>query len=236
LTEHSNGANHYAIIEQFIEGIDMTEPAKKADTIVITGAQEIIVGGVTINAAGGDVTVVGGRVEKAPANDTSANRGWSNPEVGQVMPDWTIYGGLTPDGKYQIFTTPGDLDFTKDFMGAPHYVTKSFNAAVRRIKKLNAETYLASHDDWQIPSLEVMKVLYKNMNKGSLKDSFNTDDDLRDFSRWPTVYWTSTPRDNGMPNMYDLNFASGAVSWHLKEGGSYTQNCRPVRLVPVVGA
>jgi len=216
----------------------MTEASKDTKSFLIENVKEIIVGGITIKVDGGDVKVIGGKL--APANDTAIKAAKDALEIGQRMYDGSVYGGLTPDGKYQIFAKEEDLDFTKSFHGVPQYVTMTFNDAVKRIKDLNTDVPFGARKDWQIGSLEVMQVLQKNMDKGYLKDTFNTFDNpgfkangQTDYDNWPTVYWTSTERNNGMPNMYDIDFRGGRVSWHLKD--RIKQACRPVRLVPVPG-
>src|ERR1700674_1093403 len=84
-------------------------------------------------------------------------------EIGAKMPDGSLFAGLTTDGKQQIYAMPTDLD-----------VTMTFNDAAKRVEKLNADKFLG-HDDWQIPSLDNLRVFYKNQNEGALKGTFTKD-------------------------------------------------------------
>src|ERR1700742_2629356 len=60
-----------------------------------------------------------------------------------------------------------------------------FNEAAKAVDKLNADKTLG-HSDWQIGSMDVMRVLKKNQNEGALKGSFKTD------YRATSWYWTGS--------------------------------------------
>ena len=97
--------------------------------------------------------------------------------AGQKMADGSIFVGLTADGKQQIFAMPTDLG-----------VTMTFNAAAKTVEKLNADKAFG-HNDWQIGSLDVMRVLQKNQNEGSLKGTFKTASWKDDSSRLVLVVY-----------------------------------------------
>ena len=129
-----------------------------------------------------------------------------------------IDAGLTADGKQQIFAMPTDLN-----------VTMTFNDAAKAVEKLNADKALG-HNDWQIGSLDVMRILQKNQNEGSLKGTFKTAFS-RDASDFPTWYWSSMKGRNLPSGVRIVRFSDGGENWGHKDGGRLS--CRPVRLLPV---
>jgi len=155
--------------------------------------------------------------------------------IGEQTADGSVYGGLTPDGKKQIFVMPKDLD-----------LALIFNEAAKAVDKLNTDKALG-HSDWQIGSMEVMRVLKKHQHEGALKGTFKTD------YRTTSWYWTSSEvyDKNAQENVArTLLFAEGVrpdESALLKGMPRNTrgmppdvlrallpkQSCRPVRLVPV---
>ncbi len=139
----------------------------------------------------------------------------ANPEIGDQMKDGSVYAGLTEDGTQKIFAMPTDLD-----------VAMTFNDAAKRITELNADNALG-HDDWQIPSLKNLEVLYENKKEGSLKDTFNTDYD----SEHPNYYCSSTTGGHDSSIMFYARFNNGYEDWGGKDANQYS--CRPVRLAPV---
>jgi len=143
-------------------------------------------------------------------------------KVGDVMKDGSIFAGLTANGKQQIYAMPTDLS-----------VTLTFNGAVKSVKKLNADKALG-HDDWQIPSLEDLRVLQKNQNEGDLKDTFNTSGNKGSGTGYPGLYLSST-EDRGsssyVPYVQGVRFSDGLESLNYKDRSRLS--CRPVRLVEV---
>lgn len=83
------------------------------------------------------------------------------PLPGSRMPDGTIYVGATADGSARIFAMPEDLEGTM-----------TSNNARRAVESLNAQNAFG-HNDWQIPSIEVAKVMTKSMGKGALAGTFS---------------------------------------------------------------
>lgn len=141
----------------------------------------------------------------------------SNAQIGDTMPDGSVFAGRTPDSTKLIFAMPTDLD-----------VTITFNKAAKAVDTLNTNKTLG-HDDWEIPSLENLRVLYKNRNEGALKGAFNTNKGGFFDSNYPDWYWSST-EDRGNPSgVWDVRFSDGDVDWNRKDDNRLS--CRPVRLV-----
>ena len=142
-------------------------------------------------------------------------------KIGGVMADSSIFAGLTADGKQQIYAMPTDLD-----------VTMTFNDAAKRVEKLNADKFLG-HDDWQIPSLENLRVLYRNKNENALKGTFNTTN-KGSGSDCPDWYWSSTENRDNSSYVRGVRFSDGGEFWFHKDSGILS--CRPVRLVEASSA
>ena len=143
--------------------------------------------------------------------------------AGTDMEDGSVFAGVTPDGK-QIYALPMDLGFTA-----------AFNNAAKAVKKLNEKKALG-HDDWQIPDLNALIVLQRNLDQASLKGTFKTTEkgiDGPSFSGW---YWSSTERpDRSRNNMYCVRFPDGAQDWFHKDSIRRV-SCLPVRLVAAAPA
>lgn len=186
------------------------ENTHEKNTIVIYGAQKIVINGVEQRIDGADIKII----------DGTAQQPVENLEIGQLMKDGTVYAGNTSDGIYQIYAMPEDLD-----------VALTFNKAVKAVHELSSEEALG-HDDWQIGSLDVLKVLFKNQDKGALKNSFNTVNEEKGFEcrDW---YCSSEISDNIRHRGYieRMRFSDGVHG--LVHSDNARLSCRPVRLVPV---
>ncbi len=182
------------------------------NTVAMYGATvELAADGSLIVSTNGNVTV-----KPAAANDTAIAAAKAALEPGAKMADGSIFAGLTDDGKQQIFAMPADLS-----------ITLTFNDAAKVVKNLNADKALGQ-DDWQIPSLENARVLYKNKNEGALKGTFNTSGNKGSVSDCPDWYWSSTkPQESYLHN---VRFLDGFESWDHMDN---RLRCRPVRLVEV---
>lgn len=154
---------------------------------------------------------------KQASNDTAIQAAKDALEIGARMADGSVYAGLTPDGKQQIFAMPVDLA-----------LTKTFNEAVKDVNWLNKQKTLG-HDDWQIPNLGTLRVLQKNQNEGSLKGTFTKAAGFR--STLPDWYWSST-EVRFDPGCVRIVRFTGGESWDRKD--DVRLSCRPVRLVPGV--
>ena len=130
---------------------------------------------------------------------------WANPEVGDEMPDGSVYAGISPNTGKQMFAMPQDAD-----------VTKSFNEAAKYAQKLNEEKTLG-HDDWHVPTKEELNVLFNNraaIGGFNLTGSYHAG-----------YYWSSSPyRDS---SAWGQRFSDGDRYFHL--GRDYDSSVRCVR-------
>jgi hypothetical protein len=97
----------------------------------------------------------------------------TKPEIGDEMPDGTIYAGISPDTHKPMFATPAD---------APG--TYTFNEAAKYAKNLDAH----GHHDFRPPSKGELNMLFQNRNKGKLAGTFNATGSCP--AGW---YWSSSP-------------------------------------------
>ena len=109
--------------------------------------------------------------EKAAAEKATAEekaKAVENAEVGDTMPDGTIYAGISPDTNERMYAAPTDASLLMQFKNAAKYASK-----------LN----MNDHKDWRVPTKGEMNVLFQNQGKGALQGTFNP----------ATWYWSSTP-------------------------------------------
>lgn len=93
-------------------------------------------------------------------------------DAGTIMPDGTIYAGISPDTNKPMYLAAADAAAAMDF-----------NQAAKYAKELEAH----GCKDWRLPSAAEMSVIHKNLDKGALKGTFNMT------SAYPKgQYWTST--------------------------------------------
>ena len=71
----------------------------------------------------------------------------SGPTIGEVMPDGTVYAGISPDTGKPMFTT-----------GADATATRTFNEAQEYTAKLDAH----GHRDWRVPTRDELNEMYQN--------------------------------------------------------------------------
>jgi len=91
-------------------------------------------------------------------------------EIGEVMPDGTVYAGVSPESGKAMFTTAAD---------APE--TCSFNEAQDYAARLDAHGYR----DWRVPTKDELNVLFANRAAiGGFEESGS------DPVGW---YWSSSP-------------------------------------------
>jgi hypothetical protein len=159
---------------------------------------EVSANGSVIAYTSGSVKVVGAsNDDKKPA---------PAPGIGDVMPDGTIYAGLSPDTGEALYATPQD---------AP--LRMKWEKAVKYAADLDAY----GHKDWRLPTLRELKALYDSRHKGALKGIFNDNTG----SSW---YWSCRrghPDDSS--NVYYVHFSDGGDAWTGK--GNYELSVRPVR-------
>lgn len=94
----------------------------------------------------------------------------STHKIGQIMPDGTLYAGISPTTKQAMYMSPLKASMT-------------FNAAVTGGKK-----------DFRLPDIEELKTIFGNTKESdTLKHAFNTSGDFP-----AGYYWSSTELKNGM--------------------------------------
>jgi len=81
-------------------------------------------------------------------------------EIGTVMTDGTVFAGLSPDTGKMLFVMPAD---------AP---VMDYLATTDHMSTLNREK-THGHDDWRLPTLRELLVIFQNKEKGRLKGTFN---------------------------------------------------------------
>lgn len=94
-------------------------------------------------------------------------------QVGDEMPDGTIFVGISPNTHKPMYTTPRDAPGVYEF-----------NQAAQYAKNLDAH----GHHDFHAPSKRELNVLYENRNQGRLKGTFN--ETGSNPAGW---YWSSSP-------------------------------------------
>jgi len=68
-------------------------------------------------------------------------------KVGDVVPDGTVFAGISPDTNKPMYTTPKDAPLTMRWKAAMEYAAK-----------LDAH----GHDDWRVPTKSELNVLFNN--------------------------------------------------------------------------
>lgn len=142
------------------------------------------------------------------------------PEIGDKMPDGSVFAGLTAGGCQEIYAMPADLD-----------VAMTFNNAASCVQKLNADKALG-HDDWQLPSLENLQILQKNQDVGALTGTFNQKKGSFFGLDCPYLYWSSTRDLCRREGTWAVRFSNGNES-SVYNDDIFRLSCRPVRLVEV---
>jgi uncharacterized protein DUF1566 len=142
-----------------------------------------------------------------PGKDESieaAKRRQNDVQVGDAMPDGTIYAGISPDSHKPMYTTPWD---------APG--TYNFNEAAKYASRLDAH----GHHDFHAPSKGELSVLWENRDKGKLAGTFNVTG-----SNPAGWYWSSSP--NGIDYGWAQHFSDG---FQFNYGRDHVSSLRCVR-------
>lgn len=140
---------------------------------------------------------------KTPANDAGDTKERAPPQPGDVMPDGTIYAGISPDTGMPMYAMPQDAPLTYTFDQAREYASAM-------------ETH--GHTDWRLPSKTELDVLFQNRQRGALKGTFNEQGDF--VTVW---YWSST---NSLPDHATIErFSDG------KRSAEWKASIASVRLV-----
>jgi len=69
------------------------------------------------------------------------------PQIGERMPDGTIFAGISPDTHKKMYTTPADTP-----------LTMTFNEAQKYAGNLDAH----GRKDWRVPTKDELNVLFNN--------------------------------------------------------------------------
>ncbi len=144
-------------------------------------------------------------IKAAEARAVALSKAIENASIGDILPDGSVYVGISPDTNKPMCATAAD---------AP--VSMSFNAAAQYAEELDAH----GHSDWRVPTIEELNVLYQNHEKGALKGTFN-------ISGSPNLnahHWSSTPcfKDDG----WYLEFSQGYRNTYTKSLDTYVRCVR----------
>jgi len=85
-------------------------------------------------------------------------------EIGDVLEDGTVYGGVSPTTGQPMYVAPADAPLAMSFNEAAQY---------------------ASQQGFRVPDMAEFAVLAANKDRGALKDTFNATGN--------SLYWTATP-------------------------------------------
>lgn len=113
-------------------------------------------------------------------------------EVGALMPDGTVYAGVSPDTGKPMYAAAQDVTMEQAAAAQDAY---------------RGKISLHGHNDWRVPSKEELNTLFQNRNKGALKGSFNqaAGDD-------GSHYWSSLEADDGSDDSWEQDFSTGEQS------------------------
>jgi hypothetical protein len=116
-------------------------------------------------------------------------------EIGEVMPDGTIYAGVSPETGKAMFTTAAD---------AP--ATCTFNEAQDYAAKLDAH----GHRDWRVPTKDELNVLFSNRTViGGFDESCS----------YPGGWYRSSSQFSNL-FAWGQRFSDGCQTNSYKDGGS----------------
>jgi len=103
---------------------------------------------VEVRTDGSILAYTNGNVKVCPvANDDGKAAASAEPNIGDKMPDGTVFAGISPDTKKKMYATPADAS-----------LTMTFNEATEYAAKLDAH----GHQDWRLPTKAEMNVLFNN--------------------------------------------------------------------------
>ena|SRR5579862_1505011 len=123
----------------------------------------------------------------------------ASPNIGAVMPDGTVYAGVSPETNQPMYATPADAPFQMEFVEAQEYA---------------AQLDTHGHQDWRVPTKAELNVLFNN---SAAVGGFRACDPPSD--PW---YWSSTP-DYGWGG-FDQRFSDGIQS-HSRRAKSLHVRC-----------
>lgn len=135
------------------------------------------------------------------AKETLIGHGFKRAQIGDKMPDGTIYAGVSPDTGKNMYAMPAD---------APQGMT------LKRAKDYAAKLDAHGHKDWRVPSKAELQALFDNR---SAIGGFN--ETGLDFAGY---YWSGSPYTESnqylAPEYHDVlawaqRFSDGARAGHI---------------------
>jgi Protein of unknown function (DUF1566) len=95
----------------------------------------------------------------------------TRPKIGDLMPDDTVYAGISPDTNKPMYATPADAK-----------LTYTFNAAAEFAKEKSYQK-VYGHGDWRVPTKAELNVLFNNR---AAIGGFNVSGTFTDGWYWPS--------------------------------------------------
>jgi hypothetical protein len=125
----------------------------------------------------------------------------SDPTVGAVMKDGTLYAGISPDTGKPMYAMPAD---------APKAITfKEARRQARNLGTLFHKKNSCGHDDWRVPTKQELNMLFNNRAAiGNFKADPNPD------SCW---YWSGSESSGW--SAWGQRFSDGFQANHGHKGG-----------------
>jgi hypothetical protein len=125
--------------------------------------------------------------------DTTGDTEWN---IGDKMDDGTIFAGISPETKRPMFVLPHDAS-----------LTMTFNEAQKYARQLD----VCGHQDWRLPTVSELNVLYQNKGKGFLKGTFNESGNDRE------GWYFASPKFLGYNDeLHEQRFSDGSRDWILR--------------------
>ena len=141
-----------------------------------------------------------------------------NPEPGDVMPDGSVFAGISPDTGARMFVTPRDTGLSMIFNdAAAHALDLCMQKALGRA-------------DWRLPSDGELLEIYAQSEKGALAGTFDTEN-----VKGASWYWSSTEskktRKKDAEGMRAVRFSDGTAATLHPDGSTVSVRC--LRTAPV---
>jgi hypothetical protein len=103
---------------------------------------------VEVRTDGSILAYTNGNVKVCPvANDAGKATASAELQIGEKMPDGTVFAGISPDTKQKMYATPADATLTMTFNDAKEYAS-------------NLDAH--GHKDWHVPTKNELNVLFNN--------------------------------------------------------------------------
>lgn len=179
---------------------------KAGDKLVVEGYPDVCVKGQGVRVEvhpNGIIDVYGeARVQFHHGADP-ASAPVAEPQVGDAMPDGTVYAGISPDSGRPMYAAAADAPLTMKWKEAMEYAAA-----------LDAQ----GHKDWRVPTGGELDALFNNR---AAIGGFNETG-----SHPAGWYWSSTEDRYDADSAWDQRFSDGNRDWHRK---SHESSLRLVR-------